>query len=164
MFRGVLQWLFHLLRSRGFSCCSMPAVRQSARQRVRSPAQDRLPRISADELTAPQLHPTACFAMAAAAGVAQRHFVATEALRQANVDNRRRDMRNIRELLLLVRPRMTASTGVASDLYRWQYPFLDFRIPICRSHTVQDMHTSNVTVGQAKGPIGNSRPSPADVR
>jgi len=60
----LIQWLFLLLRFCGFWCCSMPPVRQSARQRARPAAQGR---------ASPLILTTA------ATGVALRQLAATDA-------------------------------------------------------------------------------------
>ena len=57
----------------------MSPVRQSARQRARSAAQGRPPRMLDDEVTASPLIPTARFITATATGVAQRLLPATDA-------------------------------------------------------------------------------------
>ena len=75
----------------------MSPVRQSARQRVRSAAQGRPPRMLDDEVIASLLIPTARFTTTRATGVAQRQLVATDAT-----------VAVMREMLQSVRP----GTGV----------------------------------------------------
>ena len=85
----------------------MAPVRQSARQRARSAALGRLPRVTASPLV-----PTARFTPAAATGVAQQQLTALDAA----VADLRREMTEIREMLQSVRPAMAApSAEVATD-------------------------------------------------
>ena len=84
----------------------MPPVRQSARQRARSAAQDHPSQVLHDEVTTSPLVPTAV-----ATGVAQPQLAATD----ASVADLRREMTEIREMLQSVRPGMAASTHVATD-------------------------------------------------